>query len=402
MTWLMSTVVALVGGRVVTLAGPPIEQGTVVLRDGKIASVAADRNAPPGAQIIDCTGRVVTPGLIAADTHLGLTEISLEASTRDYAMSERQDREDQNHAAFRVADAINPRSTLIPIARLHGVTSTVSAPSGGLIAGQSSWLDLAWPDATTMIANRSVAMHATLGQLGGSRAWSWATLREMLDDARTYQKTRRLFDRNQSRALSGSRLDLEALAPVIAGRLPLVLNVERESDLRTSLAFAREQNVRIVLAGAAEAWRIRSELAAAKVPVLIDPMENLPWTFDSLTSRLDNAALLAQAGVSVGVTLRGESHHARTLRQLAGIAASYGLPHDEALAAVSRNIAIAFGMDDTYGTLEAGKIANIVVWSDDPLEFSTQVDRVFVQGQSMPLVSRQTELRERYRNVPPQ
>jgi imidazolonepropionase-like amidohydrolase len=223
----------------------------------------------------------------------------------------------------------------------------------------------------------------------------------MLDDARTYAATKAAYDRNQSRALAGSRLDLAALGQVVRGRQPLAVHVDREADILAALDLARDEKIRIVILGGAEAWRVGAALAAAKVPVLIDPTDNLPSSFDSLQSRLDNAARLAQAGVRVGITLRGESHNARTLRQRAGLAAAWGLPHDEALAAASRNVAQAFGMEARYGTLEPGKVANVVVWTGDPLEISTQVAHVFVGGEEMPLVSRQTELRERYRVVPP-
>ncbi|MEK6608542.1 MAG: amidohydrolase family protein [Myxococcota bacterium] len=397
--------VALVGGRVITLAGDPIEEGTVVLQGGKIVSVASGKASPAGARAIDCAGKTITPGLVAADTRIGIVEISLETTARDNAVAG-EPYEDQNHAAFRVADALNPRSTLVPVARLEGVTSSVTAPEGGLVAGQSAWIDLAAPDRARMLAEPSLAMHANLGgdalgAAGGSRGWALVRLREMLDDARTYAATKAAYDRNQSRALAGSRLDLAALGQVVRGRQPLAVHVDREADILAALDLARDEKIRIVILGGAEAWRVGAALAAAKVPVLIDPTDNLPSSFDSLQSRLDNAARLAQAGVRVGITLRGESHNARTLRQRAGLAAAWGMPHDEALAAASRNVAQAFGMEARYGTLEPGRVANVVVWTGDPLEISTQVAHVFVGGEEMPLVSRQTELRERYRVVPP-
>jgi imidazolonepropionase-like amidohydrolase len=396
--------VALAGGRVVTLDGrPPLEPGTVVIRDGRIERVGGGP-PPAGARVVDVRGMTVTPGLCAADTHIGLTEIDQEATTRDFAVLGLPGGE-PNHAAFRVADAVNPRSTLVAVARGEGVTSTVTTPDGGLVSGQSAWLDLTAPDPDRMIRSRALGVHALLGPegakaAGGSRGFALTRLREMLDDARTWLANRAAFDRNQSRRLAGTRLDLEALARVVRGELPLVVHADREADLLGALELARAERIRLVIVGGAEAWRVADRLAAAHTPVLVDPVDNLPQSFDLASSRLDNAALLARAGVLVGIALRGESHGAGTLRQLAGIAAAYGLPHDEALEAASRNVARAFGMDRDYGTLAPGKVANVVVWTGDPLELSTRAAHVFVQGEELRLESRQTRLRERYRALP--
>jgi imidazolonepropionase-like amidohydrolase len=235
--------------------------------------------------------------------------------------------------------------------------------------------------------------------VGGSRGWAFAQLREMLDDAKIYARTKALFDRNQSRALTGSRLDLEALGLVLQGKIPLALRVDREADIVAALDLAREQRIRIVVVGGAEAWRVAPLLARDKVPVLVNATQNGPGGFDSLGARLDTAVLLQRAGVLVGLTSYGEAHNVRTLRQQAGIAVSYGLPWTDGLKAITKSVAQAFGLDKDYGSIAPGKVANLVVWTGDPLELSTQVAHVIVRGKELPLHSRQTELRERYRSL---
>jgi len=392
--------VAIVGGTVETLEGAKIPTATVVMRDGRIERVTPGREVPAGARVVDASGRIVTPGFIAANTALGLVEISLEPTARDQSIESTPP--DANRAAFRAVDAINPRSVLIPVQRMEGITSAIAVPEGGLLSGQSAFFDLADGARAEAVVRAPLAIHAHLSAgggaaVGGSRGYAITHLREILDDARVYSRTRRNYDRNQSRALAGSRLDLEALALVIDGRVPLAIHADREAELLAALDLAREQRVRIVIFGGAEAWRIAPALAREKVPVFVHAFENVPSGFDALSSRLDNAALLQRAGVAVGLSAGGEAHNVRTLRQQAGVAVSWGLPYQEGLRALCRTPAQAFGMGGDYGTLAAGKVANVVVWTGDPLELSSQVEHVFVRGKEMPLRSRQTELRDRYR-----
>jgi imidazolonepropionase-like amidohydrolase len=392
---------AIVGGTVETMDGPQIPTGTVLIKDGRIERVAPGRATPAGATVVEAAGRTVTPGIIAAQTELGLVEISLEPTARDQAIEPVPP--DDNRAAFRAVDALNPHSVLIPVQRMEGITSAIAVPEGGLVSGQSVFFDLLDAGRDDVVARAPVAVHVNLGAgggaaVGGSRGWAITRLREILDDTRTYLKTRGNYDKNQSRALAGSRLDLEAMALVVQGRVPLAVHVDREADIVAALDLSREQRIRVVILGGAEAWKVAPLLARAHVPVLIHALDNVPASFDSLSSRLDNAALLQRAGVAVGLSAGGEAHNVRTLRQQAGIAVSWGLPYPVGLRALTRTVAEAFAMKD-YGTLAPGKVANVVVWSGDPLELSTQVEHVFVRGKELPLRSRQTELRERYRNL---
>jgi len=227
-------------------------------------------------------------------------------------------------------------------------------------------------------------------------------LRELLDDVRQYARRRPEFERNQMRKVAASRLDLEALIPVVEGKLPLVVEAHRASDLQALLRFAREQKIRLVVSGAQEGWMVAAELAAARVPVIVSALPDLPRTFETLGSRLENAALLAKAGVRVAISPReGDGPFSRTLRLEAGNAVAHGLPWEAALAAITRVPAEIFEVDGTLGTLAAGHAADLVVWSGDPFEPLTRPRHVILRGQDLPLRSRQTELRDRYRDLRP-
>jgi imidazolonepropionase-like amidohydrolase len=199
--------------------------------------------------------------------------------------------------------------------------------------------------------------------------------------------------------LAARAADLEALLPVLHGQLPLIAIANRRSDIETALRLGREFKLRLILGGAQEAWEIAPAIAAAGVPVIVEPLDNIP-SYDGLGVRYENAALLAKAGVKI-VLMETDTHNSRNLKQQAGNAVSYGLPWDQALRAITLSPAEVFGVADRYGSLDAGKVANVVVWSGDPFEFSTAVEHVFIRGQEVPLKSRQTELLERYKRLPP-
>jgi imidazolonepropionase-like amidohydrolase len=387
--------IAITGGTVHTVAGPAIEGGTVVIEDGLIVAVGPDIQVPAGAERIDATGKVVTPGLIDLGTSIGLVEVDLERQTRDDAMGG-----DFVVAAFDVTDGINPRSTLIAVTRLGGITTVASRPVTGLIPGQAAVIDLAGATLDEMLVRPRAAMMANYGSgaaslTGGSRGSASLRLREVLDDATFWQQNQDAFQRGELRPLSHSRLDLEALQPILDGEVPLVVNVDRASDILAVMRIAEEYGIRLVIERGAEAWLVRDQLAAAGVPVILRPLSNLPGSFASLGSRFDNAALLGEAGVAIALSTF-DNHNARDLTLEAGNAARFGLPWSEALRAVTLTPAEIYGIADRYGSLEPGKVANIVVWSGDPFELSSRADVVLIRGRRMPLTSRQTELFERY------
>jgi imidazolonepropionase-like amidohydrolase len=403
-TALPAQTVAITGGRVFPVAGPPIDNGTVLIRDGRIVAVGANVSVPDGAERVDATGKWVTPGLINAATQLGLVEIGLVADTRQN--SARGDG-DAIAAAFTVWDGLNPNTVLIEPTRNEGITSVVVLPQGGLIAGQAALIDLVEGSVADMLVRAPVAM---VGQVGApsqanmtARGELIVRLRELLEDTRAYMRRKGEFERAETRPFVGSRLDLEAMIPVVQGRLPLILQANMASDIEAALRLARENELRIIIAGGAEAWMLADRIAAARVPVMTGALDNLPSSFTTLGARQENAAILRQAGVEVIIVTSGgpESFNVRNVKQEAGNAVSYGMSWDDALRAVTLAPATALGVSDRLGALAPGRAANVVVWSGDPFELSTRAEHVFVRGRRLATPSRQDMLTERYKTLPP-
>jgi imidazolonepropionase-like amidohydrolase len=397
--------VAIVGGKVFPVSGPPIENGTVVITNGKITAVGTNVPVPAGAQRIDATGKTVTPGFVNSSTQLGVQEIGFGGPPVDASARGK----DNIAAAFTVWEGLNPNSVLLAPARKDGITSFVIIPTGSLISGQAALVDVVPGTTTDMIIRAPVAMVAEIGdaqQAGlGSRGELIVKLREILDDAKYFQTHRDAFDRAQTRAFAASRLDLQALIPVIEGRLPLLLTVDRESDIDAAMRLAREYNVKLMIGGGAEAWMMADKLAAARIPVLTGAMNNIPAGFAALGQRQENAGMLSKAGVPVALIGNAgggdeEAFNVRNLKQEAGNAVSYGMTWDNALRAVTLTPAEIFGVADRVGSLQSGREGNVVVWSGDPFEFTTRAEHVFVRGKEYNEKTRQDLLIERYRNLP--
>ncbi len=396
---LLAQTIAITGGTVYPVSGPKMENATVLIRDGRITAVGPAVTVPGDATRIDARGKWVTPGLIDGGTQLGLTEISAVNATNEGAL-----RGSDVAAAFNVAEGINPASTLIPVTRVEGVTTTLAAPASGWISGQAVLIDLDGATIEQMLVRSPVGMLVDLSEGsksagGGSRAGVAQRLRRVFSDALEYSRRRTEYTRAQMQQLAAPAADLEALLPVLRGQEPLIAFANRRSDMETALRIGREFKLKLILAGAQEGWMIAPELAAAGVPVLVQPLDNIP-SYDALGVRYENAAVLAKAGVKVAL-LETDTHNARDLRQQAGNAVSYGMAWDQALRAVTLAPAEIFGVGDRYGSLDAGKVANVVVWSGDPFEFTTAVEHVLIRGREIPLKSRQTELFERYKTLPP-
>jgi imidazolonepropionase-like amidohydrolase len=413
--------IAIVNARIETV-GPAgtIASGTLVMKDGKIVAVGAGVTAPAGATIIDAKGGVVTPGLIAASSSLTVSEVEAVQETRD-------DRSGALSAGFDIQYGVNPASAVVPLARQSGLTRAVITPllsrsrgghkddsgaddfAGGggggdgdpsLFAGQAAIISLASNTPDTVLRAR-VAVTLDLGEAGaaaagGSRGASLVLVRAALQDARAYSKNKSGYDRGASREFGLSRVDLEALVPVIEGRTPLLVRVHRASDIRQALRLAREEKVKIIIEGGEEAWMVASELAAAGVPVLVDPQADLPASFESLGARLDNTGRLQAAGVTVAVMGSRDYANLRQARFNAGTAVAYGMPYEAALASVTLNPAKIWGMGDRTGSLEVGKDADVVVWNGDPLEIASWPTAVFIAGVKQPEDVRAFELRDRY------
>lgn len=394
----LAQTIAITGGTVYPVSGPKIENGTVIIQDGRITGVGRDGAIPAGARRIDARGRWVTPGFIHAASTLGLSQVGSIATTNESNMA------GEIKAAFNVAEGIDPAAVNIPIARLEGVTTALSRPTGGLVAGQAVLIDLDGTRIEELVSRSPAAMVIDLsgsskGAGGGSRAGVTRRLRQLFLDALEYERRKPDYRKRQMQDLSAPEADLEALLPVLKGTVPVYAIANRKSDIDNALRIAREFNLRLVILGGTEAWKAAPELAGASVPVAVYPLTNIP-SFDGLGARSDNATLLVKAGVPV-IIVEGESGGPRDLRFAAGHAVRNGLEWEDALRGVTLVPAAAFGASDRYGSLEPGKVANVVVWSGDPFEFASRAEHIIIEGKEVPLTSRMTELLERYRTLPP-
>ncbi|MFO0710578.1 MAG: amidohydrolase family protein [Sandaracinus sp.] len=379
-----------------------VDDATVHVSGERITRIEPHGAAPASTDwltVIDGTGLVLTPGFIALETHLGMAEIDLEPSTRD--TSHEADAE-AIHAAFTAADGYNPLSTLIPVARMGGVVAALSTPEGGLVSGTSSFVDLAGRDRSA-VRDAEAALHVDLNEGGlaaahGARPAALQRLRELLDDARLFARQRAAFDRAEMRETGVSRLDLERVAEALEGALPVIVRVSRAADILGVLALAEEYELHLVLSGVEEGWMVAESIARANVPVVVQPLGNLPSTFASLHTRFDNASLLAQAGVRVAIYEPG-AWDVHNLRQEAGNAVAWGMPADAALSAITRVPAEIAGQGADYGVLAPGRLASMVLWNGDPFETTTLPVHLYVRGRELPLRSRQSELFDRYRDL---
>jgi len=374
-----------------------VEDATIIVRGGKIASIMSGGPAPDGIEIIDAAGRVVTPGLFAGATQIGLVEVSGADDTADQAVDA-----GKLGAAFEIASALNANSLLVEHARSDGFLWALSFPSGSSVApflGQAAILRLTDGD----ILDRSkVAIFVRIGgsaasNAGGSRAAEWTLLRRALDEAKQLKAGRlppaddRLF----------SRIDLEALQPVVGGVIPLAIQTERESDIREAIRLKRDYQIKLVLVGAPEAWTVAAELAAARIPVVVDPAADLPISYDALGARLDNAAILARAGVELGITptahMIDQSYNVGgSSRMAAGIGVANGLPYAAAIRALTLGPASIWGASDRTGSIEPGKLADIILWDGDPLEPSSAPAVTIVGGHKLSELTREQLLSRRY------
>ena len=389
--------VAIMDGQVHTVSGNVIEEGDVIIRDGRIAEVGADLTAPAGATVIDASGKVVTPGLFSPVSSIGLVEIGAVADSNDAAPDEGF----PLGAALNSIDAYNPSSALIPVNRAAGVTRALMTPAAGptIFTGRAAVIDLS--GRANSVTRAEAAQMVVMGEggavrNGGTRMGAWAVLREYLDEARSYNANPNDYVRrpHDSRfALS----DLKALGPVINGDQPLIVSVNSANDIRTLIRLKNTYRLNVIIRGGSEAWRVAREIAAANIPVIISGMYNLPGEFEDIDATLKNAARLHQAGVAISF-FEG-AHNSRLIRQHAGNAVAEGLPFDAALEAITLAPATFYGLGNQLGSLETGKIADVVIWDGDPLEVTTKPEAVFINGRPQDLNNRQKMLMERYRDL---
>jgi imidazolonepropionase-like amidohydrolase len=375
----------------------PLPHATIVVRDGRIVALAAGLAPPAGATVVDAADRLVTAGLMNGATQLAIVEVDAVPDTNDQSVAS-----GPLGAAFDVSYAVNANATALPLARADGLTRAAVLPTGSAGApftGQGALLHLV-PDGDILERPRAL-LAAQVGGMsaaraGGSRAAQWGLLRNALDEARAYGRGSRP---GGPRDQLLNHLDAEALQPVLAGRVPLAIGASRESDIREALRLAADYRLRVVIVGGAEAWRLAPALARQRVPVILDPFADYPATFDELAARLDNAALLEHAGVTIAFTLPAiqRSHNAgAALREAAGLAVANGLPWAAALRALTLNPARIWGLDGRYGRLAPGQDADLVIWDGDPLEPASAPVEVRVAGRLVSTDTRQQRLRERY------
>ena len=381
--------------RVVTL-GPAgtLASGSVLIRDGRIAAVGANVTAPAGAQVIDAGGMVVTPGIFAAHTQLGLRDVDAVDDSADDASKDKR-----FSASLDVVDGLNPRAAIVTEVRIEGVTRAVAAPQAdhdALLAGFGAVVNLGSAERFVTRARAAAYLQAGEGGaalIGGSRPAAFAWLREVFEEVRNPKR----WQGRPNREPLLSPLEADALKPVLAGQVPLVALAERVADLRALMKLAADYKLRLIIQGGAEAHLVARELAARNIPVLLDPSLTLPSRFETLAMVEDNAARLQKAGVTTAFIADGfPSQDARNLRQLAGIAVQRGMSWDAALASITLNPAKVFGVDQELGSLAPGKTADLVVWDGDPLELHTFPKHVFIDGRAVAQDSHQTRLRDRY------
>jgi imidazolonepropionase-like amidohydrolase len=414
-----SNTYAITHAKIFTLAGNPIEDGTLVILDGKIAAVGAGVEVPAGAQVIDAKGLQVYPGLFDPITQMGLREIGAVSATVDSSET------GSYNPDVVAATAVSPSSEHIPVTRAAGITQVLAVPgsggfdsggSRGVLGGQASAIHLAGWAIEEMLLKKSAAMVLNWPRIE-TRTFDFETFsrkeKPFTEAKQEYEKqVNELTDwleraRHYSQAMEKGLaakydrdLKLEALTPVIRGELPLLVFADRARDIRNAVEYCDKQNLRMILGGGDEAYKVKDLLRSKGIPVVLRPVLTLPLDEDDSYDRLlSQPAELAAAGVKFAFGSFDNSF-ARRLGQNAANAVAHGLPYDEALRAVTVNAAQIFGLGNQIGTLETGRIANVIVTNGDPLEITTDVRYLFIKGQLTPTNNRHESLYEKYLNRP--
>jgi imidazolonepropionase-like amidohydrolase len=399
--------VAIRNATIYPVTSAPIENGTIVFANGVISAVGKDVAVPSGATVIDGSGLRVYPGLIDSGSHVGLVEMDSVAGTVD--TNELGDINPNSRAEV----AVNPHSNVIPVTRVNGVTTVVTEPSGGLISGSSALIQLAGWTPQEMTLKAPLAMHIHFPRIRAGEFSEQPQDEEAAKEAhknytKQIDKLRDTFRDAQAYAKAASakiaRFDrdvvLEALVPVVEGREPVVMHASLERDIRAALKFADEFKLKVILADADEVAKVIPDLRKRNIPVILGPILDLPpHEDDPYDLMFTNAKALYDAAVPFSIQTQ-DAHNARNLPYHAAMCAAFGLPKDAALQSVTINAAKILGVADKIGSLEPGKIANVIVTDGDPLEIVTHVRRLFIGGEEISLETNQTLLYERFRARP--
>jgi imidazolonepropionase-like amidohydrolase len=410
-------ILVLKGGKLLTISHGTIENGVLVMSAGKITAIGAagSTKIPKDAEVIDVTGMTVYPGLIDSESYLGLTEISAEGSTNDLIETS-----DEIMPHMHVYDAFHAESELIPVARLNGITNAIVAPqSEDTLPGQGAFIQLDGKSANDMLLVRDIAMPLNFtGEQRRNESWEKrkfpqtrmglaAQLRQAFLDAQDYSDRWSDYEKKKSDATAKPDdkkgppsppkrdLKLEALLPYLQGKKPIVLAAEEPSDLETAVGLARQFNLKFVLNHVSHSQPVLDYVASLKVPVIVGPIYESPKNYERYDAVYKLPGELYKRGVKIAFASY-DAHAVRNLPYAAGYATAFGLPHDEALKAITLNPAEIWGVADQLGSLDVGKTANVVVADGDPLDVKTDVKRIFIAGRQVPMTSRQTVLRDRY------
>ncbi len=405
-------IIALRGGKLLTITHGVIENGVIVMQNGRITAVGGAGTAiPSGAKVIDVTGMTVYPGLIDSETHLGLTEVSADRMTNDEL-----ENSDEIMPHMHVYDAFHAETALIPVTRINGITNAIVAPGNGdTLPGQDSFIQLAGRSADEMLTVRDIAMPLNFtgrqrrnqnfdsAKFPFTRMGMAAQLRQAFLDAQDYDQKMAAYEKKKSsndekdKAATPPKRDLklEALLPYLHRERPVVLAAEEPNDVLTALGLANEFHLKVILNHLTHSASLLDKVAATGFPVIVGPIYEQPKDWERYDAVFTLPARMAKLGIKIAFASY-DAHQARNLPYAAGYAVGFGLPREEAMKALTINPAQMWGVDKDLGSLDVGKMGNVVVANGDPLDVKSDVKHVFIQGQEIPLVNKQTELRDQY------
>jgi imidazolonepropionase-like amidohydrolase len=405
---------AIRNARIVTVSGPDIENGTVVIRDGKIEAVGASVSIPAGAQTIDGRGLSVYPGMIDAGTNMGLVEVPQGAN----GTVDTSEVGDLNPNAKAIV-AVNPHSAHIAVTRVEGITNTVTAPTGGLISGQAALINLLGTAPKEMAVVSQVALVINYPRIGGggggfggfqqapanltetltANERQLDQIRKMLRDAEAYGRSQDAYAKDKSLPRPDRNVVLEPLVSYVRGEQPVIFRADREAEIRGAIRFAEEMKLKPIILGGNDAWKVASLLKEKNVPVILTGVFTLPGREDDAYDSLyENPAKLQEAGVRFCISTGDAGPEVRNLAQYAGMAAAFGLSKANAVKAVTLYPAQIMNVADRLGSIEPGKMANLVVTDGDLLEIRSRIRYLFIDGRPVVLSSRHTELNDAFKN----
>lgn len=398
--------IALVGGTIHTVSGSVIANGTIVFENGKITALGTSVSIPPNAERIDITGKHVYPGMINTRSNMGLSEIGAVRATNDISET------GSINPNIRAEVAVNPESELIPVARQNGVVISLTMPGGGVLSGTAALIELdgwTWEDMTlkssaglilnwpSMTINRAWWERRSEEDQKKDREKALNQIRNAFNDARSYWKAK---NAQNAKGVPFQETDLrwEAMKPFLDGTAPVLVDAGQVQQIQAAVTWAEQENVKIVIMDGYDSWRVADLLKSKNIPVVTPPMLSTPRRrYEAYDESMTLPKKLYEAGVKFCIATDGDAANERNLPYHAAMAASYGLPKDEALKAITLYPAQIFGVADRVGSLDVGKDATLIVTNGDPLEIMTQVEMEFIRGKNIPLTNKQTRLYEKYK-----